>query len=79
MKRRLLILSVLMVMLIAMMFTGKPAQATCPYDLCESNWRDCKAWCNGDPVCESVHHCDEFYADCMCSNCGACPPSPPWP
>jgi hypothetical protein len=78
--RKLLIVSVLIAMSIAMLLTGEPARATCPYDLCESNWRDCVEWCNGDPVCESVHHCDEFYTDCMCTNCGACPldgPPPP--
>lgn len=69
--RKLLFLLVLCAPLLAV--PSPPAGATCPdWEMCGNMYRSCMYWCHGDPYCES--YCKQDYNDCICSNCGACPP-----
>jgi len=76
MKRKLFFLSVLTAMLAAVISVGRPTKAECPYyDFCVQQYRYCMALCSSDPnptACE--YWCKDDYINCVCSNCGSCPP-----
>lgn len=76
MKRSIFIGSVLTLMLLCVLFAGRPAEARyCAYDWCATLYNACEASCNGNRGC--IKTCQQDYAECMCSNCGLCSGDPP--
>jgi hypothetical protein len=71
--RRLLILSVLTAMLIAVIYAGRPAEARyCPYyDDCVNFYYACRDSCLGNQTC--ISGCQQDYIQCQCTNCNLCP------